>query len=784
MLAIIMGVVVLGLAIYFMNKRGPYLLGLGALVAVLMFVSSLQVDTISSLAIEFIRSIMKYAFIVLLCMFVVKTIFRKIVYIATLIGVSYIALTMNNTILSLLTILVVLWILAQKRRVVKNIVSCYEVNKDIEYGKAFIIAAWITLYLYNVDGGVDYLIMLLINLMIVTVSLNNHVYNYKKIQAVLNQAGYVEVKKIQENILSGKIQDKDIYVLKILERIVEKHKCICIKGKKKYFVLHNICEKIEQGVKERKSIEQIESMIKDMTIEKIPKEVVVAVKTASNIDLGVRFESRMANFLLMKYSFDNHPIVGECEKVKNAYWEGVDYILDKYSRSIMTYNIIKNNLRNALGIKFDYKRKSDNMSDVMRFIVKASNIIWHGGLNFGKRDIRFVFVLESMYIVAVSLGHIDYDTMRECCDLLKITKQEYRQIERFMERIFQPDKEIDTIINDCKNSNLRFAMEYVSHVTRALMHFPSLPRYRVAVCATMSSGKSTFINALLGRDFIPSGNQACTAKITAIEDNDMLGQKVLGSSMTLNGETFYEDNVSSETLKEWNQRDDINSVYLETDLQNVSSEENVLAVYDTPGTNYSQDATHKAQTMDFLKSHKVDMILYLINAEHSSTNDNKILLSELKENILSGREKKIIFLINKFDSLEGDDIKLLVEDVRNELEEMGFVTPVILPVSANAARLFRMAMSEEEFTKREIIEFEDMFELFSVEKFDVTKYLDLNMQNMGRNDMENVKGKVKVGGKEYDRKTLMEATIRTGIIAVTAYVNQEINKVGIGRKVA
>ena len=115
---------------------------------------------------------------------------------------------------------------------------------------------------------------------------------------------------------------------------------------------------------------------------------------------------------------------------------------------------------------------------------------------------------------------------------------------------------------------------------------------------------------------------------------------------------------------------------------------------------------------------------------------------------------------------------------------MGFVTPVILPVSANAARLFRMAMSEEEFTKRELIEFEDMFELFSVEKFDVTKYLDLNMQNMGRNEMENVKGKVKVGGKEYDRKTLMEATIRTGIIAVTAYVNQEINKVGIGRKVA
>src|SRR5699024_7374310 len=43
--------------------------------------------------------------------------------------------------------------------------------------------------------------------------------------------------------------------------------------------------------------------------------------------------------------------------------------------------------------------------------------------------------------------------------------------------------------------------------------------FPINVIATMSSGKSTLINALLGKKLMPSKNEACTATITEILDN-------------------------------------------------------------------------------------------------------------------------------------------------------------------------------------------------------------------------------------------------------------------------
>ncbi len=46
------------------------------------------------------------------------------------------------------------------------------------------------------------------------------------------------------------------------------------------------------------------------------------------------------------------------------------------------------------------------------------------------------------------------------------------------------------------------------------------PYFRINVVATMSSGKSTLINALLGKKLFPSRNEACTSSIIEILDTD------------------------------------------------------------------------------------------------------------------------------------------------------------------------------------------------------------------------------------------------------------------------
>lgn len=45
--------------------------------------------------------------------------------------------------------------------------------------------------------------------------------------------------------------------------------------------------------------------------------------------------------------------------------------------------------------------------------------------------------------------------------------------------------------------------------------------YPTLVVSTMSSGKSTLINAIVGSELLPSMNRACTARAVAILDNDI-----------------------------------------------------------------------------------------------------------------------------------------------------------------------------------------------------------------------------------------------------------------------
>ena len=44
--------------------------------------------------------------------------------------------------------------------------------------------------------------------------------------------------------------------------------------------------------------------------------------------------------------------------------------------------------------------------------------------------------------------------------------------------------------------------------------------FEVIVVATMSAGKSTVINALIGQELLHSANEATTATITRIHDKD------------------------------------------------------------------------------------------------------------------------------------------------------------------------------------------------------------------------------------------------------------------------
>ena len=63
-----------------------------------------------------------------------------------------------------------------------------------------------------------------------------------------------------------------------------------------------------------------------------------------------------------------------------------------------------------------------------------------------------------------------------------------------------------------------------AEIINAFQHAKSSD-FEVCVVATMSAGKSTLINAMLGTELMPSKQEACTAIITKIKDIDSLWSK-------------------------------------------------------------------------------------------------------------------------------------------------------------------------------------------------------------------------------------------------------------------
>lgn len=229
--------------------------------------------------------------------------------------------------------------------------------------------------------------------------------------------------------------------------------------------------------------------------------------------------------------------------------------------------------------------------------------------------------------------------------------------------------------------------------------------FNIAVCATMSAGKSTFVNALLGSDVLPARNEATTAKITTVYDKDGL-DKVYGFCTKGKKIVAKSDNVDLAVLNDWNNSPDIDHVYLQSDLDRIANKNVIVTIHDTPGTNNSENDSHHDVTIEFLKVHKMDAVIYVSNAEQLATCDEFGLLSELY-GLTKKNEVPVIFVLNKIDSLdfEKESLENLIKTYSQIIRKVGFgANAKIIPVSAKRARFIKMLYKGKALTKKEMRE--------------------------------------------------------------------------------
>lgn len=219
----------------------------------------------------------------------------------------------------------------------------------------------------------------------------------------------------------------------------------------------------------------------------------------------------------------------------------------------------------------------------------------------------------------------------------------------------------------------------------------TLPIKNIAVCATMSAGKSTFVNALLGRDVLPARNEATTAKITSVYDKDTV-KSLLGFVQQDNVLAHRCLDTTLTTINNWNDAENVTRIFLQGDLDGIKNNSTIAAVHDTPGTNNSSDIYHYHITLHFLLDQKLDAIVYVANVTQLCTTDENMMLKEIYEKIIRKNNLPIIFVLNKADCIdvEREDIVEILKTYKKYLEEIGFDNPKIFPISSKAARILKM----------------------------------------------------------------------------------------------
>lgn len=251
--------------------------------------------------------------------------------------------------------------------------------------------------------------------------------------------------------------------------------------------------------------------------------------------------------------------------------------------------------------------------------------------------------------------------------------------------------------------------------------------FDVLVVATMSSGKSTFINAMLGCDLLPTRSKAMTAGISEILHNPDLPQGIFKASRkNIKGEYLDKDIIldvsqartakeAKELLKNWNLEINGKNIELDKKTATIHLEGRLIGIRipnklklrlsDTPGPNNSKELNHREVTYSKIRDSQGNnpLIIYLLNGEQLDIDDSAYFLDKIKEEMkCKGKlsSDRFMFVMNKMDKYfieDEDNISDVIKEEQDFLFEKYNIKNVsIYPIVSELAQLYRLDLLNKE----------------------------------------------------------------------------------------
>jgi GTPase SAR1 family protein len=199
-------------------------------------------------------------------------------------------------------------------------------------------------------------------------------------------------------------------------------------------------------------------------------------------------------------------------------------------------------------------------------------------------------------------------------------------------------------------------------------------RFHLVVVGEFNHGKTTMVNALVGRDILPTGVTPTTAVIHHILHAPEPYARVVREDES-------RETVPFDTLKEWVATEHAETVakqnkvsYLEIGLPSKLLEDQIVLV-DTPGVN---DLSHQRADITYSYIPRSDAVLFLLDAGQLLKESERVFLFE---KLLAKSRDKIIFVVTKADIWTPAERVQGMAYVTRELGKL-VKEPVIFPVKA------------------------------------------------------------------------------------------------------
>ena len=281
--------------------------------------------------------------------------------------------------------------------------------------------------------------------------------------------------------------------------------------------------------------------------------------------------------------------------------------------------------------------------------------------------------------------------------------------------------------------------------------------YEIAIVATMSSGKSTLINALIGKTLLPSRNQACTNCITSVLDNDH-AESATVHVLRANGSHKRLADCDAQTISDMlHDEGEVSDMLIECDIRGIRNIKKSVLVVDTPGVNNADDMQHAEITHAYLQSVESGSIVYLLNAAAIGTSDDAAFLSKVRQIMQDKPGLQIVFVLNKADlfDTEEEPLDTVMHNCVQYLRANGFDDPTILPVSSSAALLFKRVIGGDSLPRSDRNDFLRYYELFRSQ--------DLRLSAFARRTGDEDRAQTReIGGRMFLLRDLYSALENTG----------------------